>query len=358
MGRVVGYLKRRAGVSLFIPVLLLLFVAVESNAAIFKCRDSSGQISFQGVVCATEGVELHLPAETKRPALSPRQKTVPNVTQEQGQSATAGDHFLWLAEAGKGRIYLLGSIHFGTPTMYPLPTVMIEAFDAADSLVVEANTLAVDSVQMMQLVMSKGLYQDGTTLQQNLSVATWGRVKRVAASYGVSELQINQQRPWLVSMTLTAMALRRIGYREDLGIDLYFLKAAQGRKKIIELESIEQQLSLFEKLSAKEQALMLEETLSELGQADTFFKRMLAAWQTGDGEEVERMMSENLGRMAGAERLNQIILLDRNVTMAAAIDRLARQGGTHFVVVGAGHLPGKKGIVGLLERRGYTLQQM
>ncbi len=353
-----SYLKRRTGASIFILVLLLLLVMVESNAAVFKCRDSSGQISFQGVACTTEGVELHLPAETKRPALSSRQKTVPNVAQEPGQNAAGGEHFLWLAEAGKGRVYLLGSIHFGTPAMYPLPAVMIEAFDSADSLVVEANILAVDSIQMTQLVMSKGLYQDGTTLQQSLSNVTWNRVKWVAASYGIAELQINQQRPWLVSMTLTAMALRRMGYREDLGIDLYFLKAAQGRKKIIELESIEQQLSLFEKLNAKEQALMLEETLRELDQADAFFKRMLAAWQTGDGGEVESMMNENLGRMAGAERLNQIVLLDRNVTMTDAIDRLARQGGIHFVVVGAGHLPGEKGIVGLLKKRGYMLRQM
>ncbi len=309
-------------------VALLLFFSGSLHAEIYRCAD--GKL-FQDRPCVGDAVT--------------------NTVIEPGR------HFLWQASAGKGTLYLLGSIHFGTQEMYPLPAVITSAFSRSDSLVVEANILDVDPLQMMQLITEKALYHDGSTLQQHLSAATWQKLTSVAADLNISLEMVNQQKPWFVSMTLSALALNRLGYSEELGIDRHFLTLAQGRKKIIELESLAWQLGLFDKLTAEEQAAMLEETLRELNDGKAFFERMLRAWKRGDAAGIQALFDEGLLKNPGAERVNQIILLDRNRSMAESLEKLANQGGSYFVVVGAGHLTGDEGIIALLKRRGYKVQQ-
>jgi uncharacterized protein YbaP (TraB family) len=44
----------------------------------------------------------------------------------------------WSVESGNAKVYLLGSMHAGTPDLYPLPAFIDEAYMASDALVVEA----------------------------------------------------------------------------------------------------------------------------------------------------------------------------------------------------------------------------
>ena len=49
---------------------------------------------------------------------------------------------------------------------------------------------------------------------------------------------------------------------------------------------------------------------------------------------------------------------DRNRAMTVKITGMQSRGGTYFVVVGAAHLVGDKGIVALLEKRGQQPRQL
>jgi len=51
------------------------------------------------------------------------------------------------------------------------------------------------------------------------------------------------------------------------------------------------------------------------------------------------------------------LLYERNNTMATRIEGFLKAGGRYFVVVGAGHLVGKKGIIELLKKKGYPVEQ-
>jgi uncharacterized protein YbaP (TraB family) len=44
--------------------------------------------------------------------------------------------------------------------------------------------------------------------------------------------------------------------------------------------------------------------------------------------------------------------------MVSKIEDYLRTGETHFVVVGAGHLLGEKGIINLLRQKGYQIEQL
>lgn len=310
--------------------LALLFSAV-LRAEIHHCQDGGGAGLYQQRPCAS--------------AL---------------ESAVSGGHerhFLWEASAGDGTLYLLGSIHFGSTAFYPLPQVMSAAFDQADALVVEANILAADPARMAQLVAERALYRDGTTLRQQLSAATWQRLTAAAAGLELPVALLERQKPWFAAMTLTAAALNRLGYREDLGIDYHFLRRAEGRKPVLELEGVEWQLALFDGFTVEEQVAMLEETLHELDAGKLYFERMFDAWRSGDAEGIQALFDESTLNAPANARINRLLMTERNRTMAAALERLARQGGRYFVVVGAGHLGGDEGIIALLRQRGYRVMQ-
>lgn len=217
--------------------------------------------------------------------------------------------------------------------------------------------LSVDPVQLAQLVASKAMYQDGSMLQQHLSDETWARLQEVSASLGMPVEMLNMQKPWFVSMSLTALALNKLGFSEEKGIDAHFLNLAKGKKKVIELESIAWQLALFDQLTTEEQVLMLEETLREIEHGKAFFDEMLVYWRAGDGQGIQNLFNEGMLASQGSERLNQLIMTDRNKSMSEKLHVMAERGGSYFVVVGAGHLPGEEGILALLQRRGYQVNQ-
>ena len=326
-------LKQILKMGLF-AVLLGMFIVAPAQARVFKCTDESGVVRFQDRHCP--GAELII---------------------DKSVADKSGKHFLWQASAGKGTLFLLGSIHFGTAQMYPLPQVMTTSFGTSDTLVVEADIGNVDQGQLAQLIASKAMYLDGSTLRQHLPDKTWQKLEQVAQSMAVPVELLNMQKPWFVSMTLTTLALKQLGFSEEYGIDAYFLRLAQGKKKIVELEGLAWQLSLFDQLTSVEQVMMLEESLRELGEGKVFFDKMLRHWQAGDAKGIQSMFNEGLMAEAGGSRLNRIIMLDRNKSMAEKLHRLAEKGGRYFVVVGAGHLPGRQGIVELLRRQGYQVNQ-
>ncbi len=272
--------------------------------------------------------------------------------------AMAGHHLLWKVTGPRGTAYLVGSIHFGTPDMYPLPAEMTRAYEASQALVVEVNLMALDPTQMTQIVAAKALYRDGTTLSKVLTPQTWKELDKVLKKFGTSAQIVEHQKPWFVSMTLTSLALRRFGFNEDLGIDNHFMKLANNNKPIIGLETFQQQLDFLDGFSITEQEQMLKETFEDIDKGTEFLADTLRAWRTGNAQQVDDLMNEELRNGGDADKhMYQVLVADRNVAMVDKLERLLKRGGSYFVVLGAAHFVGKDGIVELLKAKGYQVQQ-
>ncbi|WP_417354361.1 TraB/GumN family protein [Flavobacterium sp.] len=65
-------------------------------------------------------------------------------------------------------------------------------------------------------------------------------------------------------------------------------------------------------------------------------------------------MIDSLTVLSAPEGYLKALLYDRNVVMVKSIDSLAQKGSL-FAAVGAAHLPGKKGIIEMLRKKGYTV---
>lgn len=267
-------------------------------------------------------------------------------------------HLLWKVASAANTLYLLGSIHFGTPAMYPLDTMVMEAFAASDALVVEIDILAMDPAEVALLFTNQGTYPTDTDLQANVGPATWRAVRRAAERYGLPMAWLQRQKPWFAAMNLSALALRRAGYSESHGIDMYFLQQAQGRKPIIPLESVAEQIAIFERFSRSEEQAFLLETLRELEQGADYLQSIIEAWSRGDAQSLDVLMNKNLPMTPELSRVHNMLLTERNVTMTQALERLLESDKTYFVVVGAGHLVGDGSIVRLFKDKGYSVKQL
>jgi len=168
-------------------------------------------------------------------------------------------------------------------------------------------------------------------------------------------------RPWLVSIMLAAGELQRLGLDPQLGIDLHFLKRAkEAGKGVLELESLEFQLELLSGFSPELQEQFLSYQIEQNDDIATVIDEMLAAWNVGDTKAIHALIHDYEKDDPSLKPAMKAFFDDRNVGMASKIvDYLKDPENTYFVVIGAGHLVGKQGVVELLRKAGdYKIEQM
>ena len=280
------------------------------------------------------------------------------LAQESAPEPPPQRHMLWHVEGRGGEGWLVGSLHFGTPELYPLAPPFGRAWNESGELLVELDITDVSPAEMQRIVTREGVYPNETRLEEHVPADTWQRAREAAARYGLPLVLLQQQRPWLASVTLTTLELQRGGWREDLGIDLHFLLRAREGRDIVELETFEQQIRLFAGFTDAEQVAMLESTLDELYGGEDAFAQMLAAWRDGDTRAMDTLINQSILQTPGGERVHEVLIVRRNHAMAARFAERLAAGARPLMVVGAGHLVGEQGIPNLLRARGIDVTQV
>ena len=265
--------------------------------------------------------------------------------------------FLWKIQSDANRVYVLGSLHFAKKEMYPLRQEIENAFDQSDFLVVEANVNDIGRVDVQKL-MESALYPGNDTLEKHVSPEIYERVKKEIGGLGLPPELINKQKPWFLAMTLEALESIKLGLDPKFGIDLYFLLKAEGKKKILELESLDYQISLLSGLSDREQELLLLYTLKDFDTMEQELDKMIQAWTSGDVKVMESLMTKSVSEDRRFSFVLEKLIYERNKKMASKIKDFLKAKETYFIIVGAGHLVGNEGIIELLKRDGYRVEQL
>ncbi len=272
-------------------------------------------------------------------------------------AAPASRCFLWEASSGKGTVYLLGSIHVGNKSLYPMDATIREAFKKADTLVLEVHLTPEVQMQSALLAMQKGTYPAGQTLRDNLEKETLDKLNAYMKTQGLSLDMYNTMRPWLLGITLTMLEYMRLGFNPKQGIDMHFTARA-GDRRILQLETVEKQLNILSSGCKEVQDVMLREVLDQVDDARTLMRGMLSAWKSGDADAMDKLLRENMSDDPRMEEMHKKLLDNRNAEMTSKIAEYLQTDGTYFVIVGSGHVVGKKGIVQLLKDREVKVRQL
>jgi len=264
--------------------------------------------------------------------------------------------FLWKVRSEKNSIYILGSIHFLKKESYPLKQSIEQAFDAVSNVVLEIDLQSATPEKTQRLTLEKGLFRDGTTLQQNVDKETYDLTERRARELGIDLRAMNPLKPWLVALTLTTMKLQKLGFDPNYGVDRYLTeRAKRSGKSTGGLESLEFQIGLLDGLSRRDQEMMLRETLKELDQLDKGVEQLVQFWLKGELGSVEEWL------LAGMREYPEVyakVIVERNRRWLPQIEKMIAQGENTMVIVGAAHLVGREGVIELLKQRGYTVEQL
>mgnify|MGYP002619892818 CR=1 FL=1 len=273
----------------------------------------------------------------------------------QDYAAIEASPALWTLEADGATVHLFGTFHLLPEALEWRSDAVNAAFEASDTVWFEADVLSPEAQTRMQTLFPRlGLNPQGVTLSSLLGAETYAAFEEQAAAIGVPAANFEPFRPWLAGITLGAMQLQSFGFNQLTGVEAVLgAEAAEAGKRIDYFETAEGQLRILADLSMETQVEWLRVSLADMDDLRGDIDRMVTAWATGDMDLLDSQVNGSIRDASG--ELYEALMASRNRNWVPQIEALIAGGGTHFIAVGAGHLPGDDGVVELLQARGYTL---
>jgi hypothetical protein len=271
------------------------------------------------------------------------------------RTAAANKHSLWTVKGQHATVYLLGSVHVLKPSDYPLAAPIETAFSNAAVVVFETDIDKLQGAGAQLELLSKGSLPPGQTLAGAVSPALYNQFTNRAAQAGLPLFLVQRLQPALAAFMLQAFQLLQLGLDPDAGVDVRFHKLARAQHKtIIPLETVAFQENLVTSFSKEEGELILKSALDEFDTMAKEWDQMLKAWKVGNDRALDQLLN-SMRREAPA--VFKRLVTDRTASWVPKVMDLARGDKNAIVIVGAGHLVGKAGLVQLLRKKGFKVTQ-
>ncbi|MEP7234621.1 MAG: TraB/GumN family protein, partial [Ignavibacteriota bacterium] len=245
--------------------------------------------------------------------------------------------------------YLYGTVHSADTRAFGFAKLCDSYIAKCDAFGMEINMNDLGDVDILSMM--KYLVMPGdTTLQMLMSAEQYAKLdKFVADSMHFSLAMFSTIKPLFLLGMQEGMAMA-----EDSSdfLDAYLMnKALARKKKIIGIETIEEQIRALDLIPLREQAKMIIEVMEpDTTKADESISDLVDVYATGDLDALYTFYrKEEL-----SNTFNAALITDRNHRMADRIDSILHRK-TLFTAVGALHLPGEEGVINLLTKKGYVL---
>lgn len=271
-------------------------------------------------------------------------------------ASLADDGLVWAVRGARNTMYLAGSVHLLPADARALPEPIERAYRDAESLVMEIDLDDLDPLAGVRFTAEHGVYGADRDLRAALGEERWSAVRDLATGLGLAPQALERFEPWAVALLLSVTQLQQAGLSIDAGVERRLAeRAAVDGKPIAGLETIEQQLGLFDGLSEEQQARFLDMTLAD---AHTLVEQVDAidsAWRAGKLAELEALLRREYARFP---ELYELLVHHRNRAWLPALRRLLDRDEDVLVVVGALHLVGDHGVIALLRDAGLAPERL
>lgn len=259
---------------------------------------------------------------------------------------------LWQVSDEDTTIYLFGTVHALPKDKAWFDSRIERAFNASEELVTEIDIG--NSTATSQALQSQALLPEGQSLRALMTPDDRMEYEAALVTLGVPVETLDRYEPWFAAMTLSLLPLLRSGYDTQSGVEMSLGSRAGDGKKRAALETVEEQIMLFDGMPQDAQLAFLDETVNKIGEASTSLDAMVAEWIKGDAVELARLMNAELTDPVLKDRL----LIHRNANWADWIKRRLDQPGTVFIAVGAGHLAGEGSVQDQLRKRHVKVKRV
>ena len=271
-----------------------------------------------------------------------------------------GQGRFWKIEGnGAAPSYLLGTFHSNDRRILELPPKVLTIFRGADAVALELRIYSLDSYEALGPSTYENLMiDDGRSLKEIIGSDLYSDVVAALVPLGISEDVIRHIKPWGIYHLLTVTLN---GYqpseREGTFLDLWLgQKAVYYRKKLIGLETVDEQVGVFSGLSERDQVELLDSVIALSNEGELSLEELKILYLSGDLAAILSRMMQPAMRLGPKAMLKVVerMLDNRNEVMVERMQELLAEGNA-FIAVGAAHLPGEAGVLNLLADRGYKL---
>lgn len=243
--------------------------------------------------------------------------------------------------------YLFGTIHMTCDAS--LDDNIKMALDNTSLLVLE---LDMDDPKM-QTEMMKGIYmKDGKTIKDLVNEEEYQLLEAfLKEEIGMPITMVGNIKPFF----LTAMMYPKLLNCTVQSFENELMKVAhEQEEEVLGLETIEEQLNVFEAIPYEDQVTdLLRSAKDNMAYDKETFQKMLELYDAKDLEGLNTMMMED--ENLSTTKHKDVMLDNRNENWIEKIEDFSKKQPTFFGV-GAAHLPGDNGVINLLRKKGYTVK--
>ncbi|SMF45386.1 hypothetical protein SAMN02745866_02943 [Alteromonadaceae bacterium Bs31] len=263
---------------------------------------------------------------------------------------------VWKVSSGEKQMYIGGTFHLLAPEDHPLPKAYDIAYKDSQSIIFETDIEASNTPEFQAKFLAALTYNDGRTLESALSKDTYKKLSVYFASRKIDIAQFASFTPSGAGLMLALTELQLLGLRPDLGVDTIYSQKAKADKKMIgSLESLEEQINFIANFSQGKDDEFILYTLKDVEKIPAIVSDMKTAWKTGDLDTIEKIGAETAKDFPD---MHKALIVDRNNAWMKKVEPMIKSTVTEFVLVGAAHLSGEKGLIKQLENKGYKVEQL
>jgi uncharacterized protein YbaP (TraB family) len=255
---------------------------------------------------------------------------------------------LWrIAKPGLPPSYLFGTIHLGDEALVNLPAPVADALDRSRRFVMEARLDGEDMLNWSQTLIS----DDESALRVQLGAAVFDRAMALLPRYGLPEAAGARLKPWALYLTLSTPP-QMGGMPLDLVLAMRAEKAGKG---VDGLETVAEQATVVAGLPLEDQVDLVRDAVCHYEALQGDIQSMKQLYLDRNLAALAAMANRyEMSESPRYQHLLQQVLWERNDKMVSRMQPYLAEGGA-FIAVGALHLPGARGLLGLLETRGYRV---
>jgi len=229
--------------------------------------------------------------------------------------------------------------------------------DLAGNSDVVVGEMIIDNSLGAQLKMVKYAMMKDTTLKELISETDYAMVDtEYKQTMNMSLNKLGKMKPMLLSTMYSLMLYMKMNNlkKQPEAVDLLFQKKAKkNKKKVIGLETLEQQMDLLlNSIPLKRQAEIMVEGVKGKVKDIELLKEMNEAYLAGNLTQLEKINNED-DDMTNDEK--KILIDNRNNAWMKQIPALLNKQSC-FVAVGCMHLVGETGLIVQLKKAGYTVE--
>lgn len=243
--------------------------------------------------------------------------------------------------------FLFGTIHLICPDDFVIGNALKKAIENTRQVAFEID---MDDPALASVMAQTMFMTGGSRLQTLLNAKDYQRLHQFFKdSLSMDITAFEHAKPFV----MTGMLLSKVLGCQPKSYEVELMTlAAKQQSEVIGLETIEEQMALFDTIPYTRQASQLVAMIDSFPAAREEFRSLVSLYKSQDLPEIYAL---TLKSEFGLDGQNELLLFQRNRNWIERISRIIKAKPT-LIAVGAAHLGGKEGVIALLRKGGYQVK--